>query len=100
MASKASIRFFEDSPVRAVWNEEDSRWWFCSVDVISALTDSGNPRVYWATLKRRNPSIAAICTKLKIKAEDGKFYNTDVINESGLNLVMALIPSRKAEANY
>lgn len=97
MARKTSIRFFEDSPVRAVWNDEDSKWWFSATDVISALTESGNPRIYWATIKRRNPSIAAITSKLKMKADDGKYYNTDVINESGLNLVTALIPSPKAE---
>ena len=30
---KTSIRFFDDIPVRAVWNEETSKWWFCAVDI-------------------------------------------------------------------
>ena len=25
---KTSIRFFEDIPVRAVWDEESAKWWF------------------------------------------------------------------------
>lgn len=58
MTNKTSIRFFEDAPVRAVWNEEDSKWWFCAQDIVSALTESRNPRVYWATVKRRNPEFA------------------------------------------
>ena len=33
----------------------------------------------------------------EIKARDGKFYNTDVVDESGLNTVTALIPSKKSE---
>ena len=93
---KTSIRFFEDIPVRAVWNEESSKWWFCAMDIAEALTKSKNPRVYWATVKRRNNELFAICKQLKLKARDGKFYNTDVVDETGLNRVIALIPSKKS----
>ncbi len=92
-----SIRFFEDVPVHAVWDEESSKWWFCAADIAEALTKSKNPRVYWATIKRRNSELLAICKQLKLKARDGKFYNTDVVDESGLNTVIALIPSKKSE---
>ncbi len=30
-------------------------------------------------------------------AEDGKAYNTDVVDEKGLNTLIALFPSRKVE---
>lgn len=63
------------------------------MDIAQALTKSTNPRVYWATVKRRNPQLIAICKQLKLKAKDGKFYNTDVVDENGLNTVIALIPS-------
>ena len=94
---KTSIRFFENIPVRAVWEEETSKWWFCAVDAIEALTKSKNPRIYWATIKRRNNQLFAICKQLKLKAKDGKFYNTDVVDEKGLNTVIALIPSKKSD---
>ena len=94
---KTSIRFFEDTPVRAVWDEDSSKWWFCATDIAEALTRSKNPRVYWATLKRRNPQLIAICKQLKLRASDGKKYLTDVVDESGLNTVIALIPSKKSE---
>lgn len=97
MKNKTSIRFFEDTPVRAVWNEEDSSWWFSAVDIVSAVTKSSNPRVYWATVKRRNKAIASIARSRKMMAEDGKTYNTDVVDEKGLNILIALVPSRKAE---
>ncbi len=97
MTHKTSIRFFENVPVRAVWDEETARWWFCATDIAEALTKSKNPRVYWATVKRRNQQLIAICKQLKLKAKDGKFYNTDVVDESGLNTVIALIPSKKAD---
>ena len=94
---KTSIRFFEDVPVRAVWDDDSSKWWFCAADIAEALTKSTNPRVYWATIKRRNPQLFAICKQLKMKAKDGKFYNTDVVDEDGLNTLLALIPSKKSD---
>ncbi len=97
MANKTSLRFFENIPIRAVWDEESSKWWFCAMDIAEALTKSKNPRVYWATVKRRNPQLIAICKQLKLNAKDGKLYNTDVVDESGLNTVIALIPSKKAD---
>ncbi|MBP5303474.1 MAG: Fic family protein, partial [Clostridia bacterium] len=94
---KKSTRFFEDIPVRAVWDEESSKWWFCAIDIAEALTKSKNPRVYWATVKRRNGELFANCKQLKLTARDGKFYNTDVVDEQGLNTVIALIPSKKSK---
>ena len=95
--NKTSIRFFENVPVRAVWEDESARWWFCAADIAEALTKSKNPRVYWATVKRRNPQLIAICKQLKLEAKDGKLYATDVVDESGLNTVLALIPGKKAD---
>ena len=53
--------------------------------------------MYWATIKRRNSELIAICKQLKLKAKDGKFYNTDVLEEKDLNTVIALIPSKKSD---
>lgn len=64
---KTSIRFFENIPVRAVWDEASSKWWFCATDIAEALTKSKSPRVYWATIKRRNPQLIAICKQLVIE---------------------------------
>ena len=97
MTNKTSLSFFEDVPVRAVWDEESAKWWFCAMDIAETLTKSKNPRVYWATVKRRNQQLIAICKQLKLKAKDGKFYNTDVVDESGLNTLVALVPSKKAD---
>ena len=94
---KTSIRFFEDIQVRAVWDEESSKWWFCAVDIAEALTKSKNPRVYWAQMKRRNPQLITICKQLKLKATDGKSYLTDVVDENGVTLITALIPAKSKE---
>ena len=53
---KTSIRFFDDMPVRSVWDDETSQWWICAVDAVSAIVDTKNPRVYWAALKNADPS--------------------------------------------
>lgn len=93
---KTSIRFFEDIPVRAVWDNDTSKWWFCATDIAEALTKSKNPRVYWAQFKRRNVQLITICKQLKLTASDGKKYMTDVVDDEGVNTVIALIPSKKS----
>lgn len=95
MMIKTSIRFFDNIPVRAVWNEETSKWWFCAVDIAEALTASKAPRKYWNTLKSRNPQLSSICRQLKLPARDGKTYLTDVIDDDGVNTLIAVIPSKK-----
>ena len=94
---KTSIRFFDTVPVRSVWDEETAKWWLCAMDVISAVVDTTNPRVYWATVKRRNGELFANCKQLKLTASDGKSYRTDVINDEMLNSLMAVLKSPKKE---
>ncbi len=93
---KTSIRFFDNIPVRAVWDEDTSKWWFCATDIAEALTKSKNPRVYWAQFKRRNSQLITICKQLKLSAKDGKSYLTDVVDDNGVNTVIALIPSKSS----
>ena len=92
---KTSIRFFDNIPVRAVWDDETSKWWFCAVDIAEALTGSKSPRKYWNTIKTRNPQLSSICRQLKLMAKDGKMYLTDVIDDDGVNTLIAVIPSKK-----
>ena len=92
---KTSIRFFDNIPVRAVWDDETSKWWFCAVDIAEALTASKSPRKYWNTLKSRNPQLSSICRQLKLMARDEKMYLTDVIDDDGVNMLISIIPSKK-----
>ena len=93
---KTSIRFFEDIPVRSVWDDGTSKWWFCAVDIVEALAKSKRPRTYWSAIKRRNPQLSTICRQLKLTAKDGKKYLTDVVDEEGVNTVIAIMPSKNA----
>ena len=48
--SKVSIRFYNDREVRAIWDEENAKWWFSVLDVIGALNnqdDYQKNRNYW-----------------------------------------------------
>ena len=94
---KTSIRFFNNVPVRSVWDEETYRWWLCAVDVVEALSLSVAPRKYWNTLKNRNKQLSSVCRQLKLTAKDGKKYLTDVIDEDGLNLLIGIIPNKKTD---
>jgi len=97
--SKVSVRFFNDTEVRAVWDEEKAKWWFSVVDIISILTDSKNPRKYWSVLKTRlkdkNPQLATNCSQLKLIARDGKKYATDCLLQEDMITLVESVPSKK-----
>jgi prophage antirepressor-like protein len=98
---KESIKLFEEKKVRALWNKTDEEWYFSVVDVISVLTDSDNPQVYWRVLKKRllaegNQTVTN-CNGLKMLALDGKMRLTDVANTQQLFRLIQSIPSPKAE---
>jgi len=97
--AKISVRFFGDSEVRAVWDEEKSKWWFSVVDIIGVLTDSKNPRKYWSVLKTRvkhkYPQLATNCSQLKLIARDGKKYATDCLLQEDIIILVESVPSKK-----
>ena len=101
MTQKGSIRLFEESKVRAIWDDEQEEWYFSIVDVISILTDSPNPRKYWSVLKtrlkREGSELTTNCSQLKMQAADGKKYLTDVANTEQLFRLIQSVPSPKAE---
>ncbi len=81
--SKISIRFFNDTEVRAVWDEENSKWYFSVLDIIGALNNQNDyekNRNYWkylkAKLKKENIQLVSATTQLKLTAADGKKYKT------------------------
>ena len=95
---KTSIRFFDNVAVRSVWDDDSSKWWCSAMDICESLTKSKNPRSYWNVLKKRNPQLSTICRQLKLTAADGKQYLTDVIDESGINLLLAILPKQNSDA--
>lgn len=91
---KHSIRYFNNKEVRAVWDYEKSLWWYSATDFINILVEPNSPRRYWNNVKVRNPELSSFCGQLKIFASDGKKYVSDVINESGVRLLLTIIPTK------
>lgn len=98
---KISIRFFNDKEVRAVWNEENNKWYFSVLDVIGALrneSDYEKCRNYWkylkAKLKKENSELVSVTTQLKLTAADGKKYLSDALDSDGVIKLVAEFPSK------
>jgi hypothetical protein len=49
-----NIKLFQNQKVRTYWNEVEQQWYFAVVDVVAALTRSGNPTDYLKKLHKRN----------------------------------------------
>ena len=97
---KISIRFYNNHEVRAVWNPAEQKWFFAVVDVIAAITDSDAPRKYWSVLKlrlkRQGSELTTNCSQLKLRAADGKRYNTDCLSMVQVTELAKVIPSKNA----
>ena len=100
---KKSIRFFNDREVRAVWDEEHSKWWFSVLDIIAAINEQDDyqkTRNYWKYLKtklrKENSQLVSTTNQLKLKASDGKSYKTDTFDAEGVTLLAKHINNTKA----
>ncbi len=76
---KVSIRFYKDHEVRAVWDEEHSKWWFSVIDIIRAINneaDYNKNHNYWkylkTKLKREGSEVVSVTNQMKLVAPDGK----------------------------
>lgn len=101
MVNKNSIKLFGGDKIRAVWNDEQEKWYFSVVDVVAVLTESPNPQTYWRVLKKRlknegNETVTN-CNGLKMPAADGKMRLTDVADTEQLLRIIQSVPSPKAE---
>ena len=92
---------FEGKEIRSVWNADKEDYYFSVVDVVSALTDSKEPRKYWSVLKNRlkkeGSELTTKCSQLKMMAPDGKIRIRDVLDTKGILRLIESIPSPKAE---
>ncbi len=100
---KISIRFFDDREVRAVWDEQNAKWWFSVLDIVSVLTDQNDytkTRNYWkylkAKLKKENSKVVSATTQLKFLAPDGKKRFSDMLDYNGIIALGKEFPGKKA----
>ena len=103
LETKVSIRFFDDREVRAVWDEEKSRWMFSVLDIVAVLTnqdDYAKTRNYWKYLKakltKENNELGSVTTQMKLLAPDGKRRLTNVMNDDQIISLAKEFPSKQA----
>lgn len=104
MVKKNSIKLFGNDKIRAVWDDEQEKWYFSVVDVVAVLTESKDfqtARKYWNKLKQRlreeGFEPVTNCHQLKMPAADGKMRLTDVADTEQLLRIIQSVPSPKAE---
>ena len=86
--NKISIRFYNNREVRAVWSDDDSRWYYSATDVVRAINNeadyvkAGN---YWRWLKKKLAAqgIQPVSDthEFKLVGPDGKKRVTDVMDD-------------------
>ena len=101
--NKLSIRFFSNREVRAIWDEENSKWFFHVIDIVSILNEQDDytkANNYWRWLKRKlkqeNPQLVSATHGFKFRAADGKMRLSDTLDSSGIIELAKNFPNQKA----
>ena len=94
-------KLFNDKDIRTVWDKEEEKYYISVIDVAGAISESKDGRKYWNKLKQRlkeegNETVTN-CHQLKLKAQDGKYRMTDVVDIEGMFRIIESIPSKNAE---
>ena len=101
--SKISFRFYKDHEVRAVWSEEENKWFFSAIDIVAAINNeedyvkAGN---YWRWSKKKLMSggiqLVSATHEFKLIAPDGKKRKADVLDANGIEQLAKHIHNSKA----
>jgi hypothetical protein len=94
-------KIFNNETIRTVWDKEDEKYYISVVDIVRVISESKNVQSYWRKLKQRlkeegNETVTK-CHQLKLKAQDGKYRLTDVVDIEGMFRIIESIPSKNAE---
>ena len=96
----SNIKLFQSQQIRAVWNENDKKWYFVIEDVITVLTESRDPKQYIKRMRQRDAELAKgwvqIVPTLLVDTAGGK-QRMACANAKGLLRIIQSIPSPKAE---
>ena len=94
-------KLFNNNTIRTVWDRAKEKYFISVVDVVGILSESKDKQAYWRKLKQRlkeegNETVTN-CHALKLKAQDGKYRLTDVVDIEGMFRIIESIPSKNAE---
>lgn len=101
MAKQNAIKIFEEKKVRTIWDDQEEKWYFSIVDVVSILTDSVNPTDYLKKMRKRDEQLALFlgtnCPQITMVTESGKKRKTLAGDTKVILRLIQSIPSPKAE---
>ena len=94
-------KIFNNETIRTVWDKEQEKYFISVVDLVGVISESKDKQAYWRKLKQRlkgegNETVTN-CHALKLKAQDGKYRMTDVVDIEGMFRIIESIPSKNAE---
>ena len=102
---KKSIRFFNNREVRAVWDEENAKWWFSATDIVRAInneSDYTKCRNYWKYLKNKllkeGIQLVSDTHHFKFEAPDGKQRVADTLDAECVQTLAKHYPNNRAGA--
>jgi HSP20 family molecular chaperone IbpA len=92
----------KEESIRHNFDEKSGEFYFSIVDIIENIGLSTDSRNYWKVLKNRlkttHNKLVTECNQLKMKANDDKYYLTDVAKASTLLQIIQIIsPLKVAE---
>lgn len=94
-------KIFNNKAIRTVWDKESEKYYISIIDIVETLTGSTRPRKYWSDLKKQlnleGSEVSEKIGQLKLKAQDGKYRMTDVVDIEGIFRIIESIPSKNAE---
>src|SRR5574344_190633 len=101
MIKQNAIKIFEEKKVRTIWDDQEEKWYFSIVDVVSSLTDSVNPTDYLKKMRKRDEQLALFlgtnCPQITMVTESGKKRKTLAGDTKVILRIIQSIPSPKAE---
>ena len=91
--------------MRAVWDEEHSKWWFSAIDIVRAINDEDDYkkcRNYWKYLKgkmaKEGVELVSITNHFKFEAPDGKQRASDALDTQCVQTLAKHYPANRASA--
>lgn len=100
---KTSISFFNDREVRAVWDEDQNKWWFSATDIVQAINNepdyvkAGN---YWRWIKKKlkneGNEVVSVTHDFKFMAPDGEKHAADALDDAGVQMLAKHYPNNRA----
>ena len=103
MMIKISVRHYGKRTVRAIWDIQNSKWWFSILDIVAVLNeqdDTEKASNYWkylkGKLKKSGDPLLNTITPMRLRGADGRSRATDCLDSTGTIELAKRFPNTKA----